>query len=208
MVGMLGMTVASSPLWVLGRLLLHRCCRGRACCSCCAATTSQPPVNGKTPDCPQPDGSGPCSGACSVCASCCGALSPWVGGGSGLVHRLLGVWCVRCVVHLLVLLWVSHFRCGFEGRVATPVRWLVTGGMRIRLWPCSIPREPSGRVAHCRFCVCASVHRCVGAEDLQRCGVLFAESCPGPWPVLWHHVLPMSVYDCPIRHLRFVPRLR
>ena len=53
-------------------------------------------------------------------------------GGSRLVHGVLGVWCVRCVVHLLVLLWVSHFRCRFGGRVATPVRWFVTGGVRIR----------------------------------------------------------------------------
>ena len=129
-------------------------------------------------------------------------------GGSGLVHRVLGVWCVRCVVQLLVLLWVSRFRCRFEGRVATPVRWLVSGGVWIRQWSCLIPREPSGHVAHCRFCVCASVHLCVGAEDLQRCGVLFAEPCPSPWLVLCHYVLAMSVYDCPILHLRFVLRLR
>ena len=101
------------------------------------------------------------------------------------MHRGLGVWCVRCVVHLLVLLWVSHFRCRFEGRVATLVRWLVMGGLQvIRQWSCSIPREPGGHVAHCRFCVCASVHWCVGAEDLRRGGVLFAELCLGPWPVL------------------------
>ena len=60
-------------------------------------------------------------------------------GVSGLAHRVLGVWCVRCVVQLLVLLWVSHFRCRFEGRVANPIRWLVTGDVRIRQWSCSIP---------------------------------------------------------------------
>ena len=73
MVGMLGTIVPDSPLWVLDRRLFHRGCRGRVCCPWCAATTSQPPVNGKTPVCPQPDG----SGACSACTSCCCALSPW-----------------------------------------------------------------------------------------------------------------------------------
>ena len=82
MVGMLGTTVPRSPWCVLGRRLFHRCCRGRACCPCCAATTSQPPVNGNTPACPQPDG----SGACSACTPCCCALSPWDWEGPG--------WCV------------------------------------------------------------------------------------------------------------------
>ena len=52
------------------------------------------------------------------------------------------------------------------------------------------------------------MHRCVGAEDLQRGGFLFAELCLGPWPILWHYVLAMSIYDSPILHLRFVLRLR
>ena len=98
-------------------------------------------------------------------------------GGSGLVHGVL-VWCVRCVVHLLVLLWVPRFRRRLGKRVDTPVRWLLAGGMRVRQWSCAIPREPHVQVSHCRFGICASLHRWVGAQDLERSCILLAE--PGP----------------------------
>ena len=116
--------------------------------------------------------------------------------------RGVEVRCVRCVVHLLVLLWVSHFRCRFVGRVATLIRLLVTGVFRlIRQWSGPVPRKLGGQVAHSR------VSAALGAEDFQRGGVAFAELCPCPRPVLWHYVLAMPVYHYPVLRLWSVLRL-
>ena len=134
---MLGMSVPSSPLWVLGRHLLPRGCRGRACCSCYGHHV---PASSEGED-PSLSPAGwfrslfRCLFRVCIVPRC---PFPVDLGGSGLVHGML-IWCVRCVVHLLVLLWVSRFRRRLGGRVATPVRWLLTGGMRVRQWSCAIP---------------------------------------------------------------------
>ena len=104
--------------------------------------------------------------------------------------------CVWCVAYLLVLLWVSHFRCRFVGRVATLICLLVTGVLRVlRQWSGPVPREPCRQVAPGR--VCAGL----GAEDFQCGGILFVELCPCPWPVLWNYVLAMPVYHCSVLRL-------
>ena len=108
----------------------------------------------------------------------------------------LEVQCVWCVVYLLVLLWVSHFRCRVVGRVATLIRLLVTGVLlALRQWSGPVPREPCRPVAPGR--VCAGL----GAEDFQCGGILFAELCPCPLPVLWNYVLAMHVYPCSVLRL-------
>ena len=50
-------------------------------------------------------------------------------------------------------------------------------------------------VAPGRFCAS------LGAEDFQGGGVLFAEMCPCPWPILWHYVPTMPVYYCSVLRL-------
>ena len=83
--------------------------------------------------------------------------------------------CVWCVVYQLVPLWVSHFRCRFVGRVATLIRLLVTGVLRVRRqWSGRVPREPCRQVAPGR------VGAGLGAEDFQGGGILFGEMCPCP----------------------------
>ena len=115
MVGMLGTTVPSSPLWVLGWRFLHRgCCGGRACWSCCAARLS-------------PVGLFLFLFLFRVVSMLLRSLPMRlrrVGVVGGGVPR-----CVRCVVHLL-LLWLQvlqWLRC-VARRVTTLVHMLVLDG--------------------------------------------------------------------------------
>ena len=82
-------------------------------------------------------------------------------GGSGLMHGVL-FWCVRCVVHLLVLLWVPRFRRRLGKRVA-PLSvgcWRGACGSasgRVRSLESHMSRYPVAGSVSARRCIGGSV---------------------------------------------------
>ena len=136
MVGMLGTTVPSSPLWVMGRRLFHRCfwrsCLLALLCGHNVPTSGEREHSRLSPV-------GLFLFLFRVVSVLLRSLPTWLRG-VWLVGGEVESRCVRCVVHLLLLLQVSQWRCRVVCRVTTVVHLLVLGVVRaLRRWQGPVP---------------------------------------------------------------------